>query len=167
MTTDLAPVRWAAAYLADQFICVQTYSSRRAAAADPLGRVFFLPLQCSNQELGNALEEALEASRQLSKEEADRFFEARAMEQRYEEWVDSMMQRFGYKSRRHLFTGMKRCTVDLRDGVITIRPTRHDEAESWSGGGIEKESYVKVPVAAGSGDIGAGLREGFARCKEV
>jgi hypothetical protein len=166
VTADLAAVKWAAAYLADQFICVQTYSSRRAAAADPLGRVIILHPQCSNQELGQALEEALAASRQLTMEEADRLFEPRSLEQRYEEWVDSIMKRFAYKSRGHLFAGMKRCTVDLKDGLITIRPNCHHKLESWSGTGIKKESYVTVPAAAKSEDIGAGLREAFARCTE-
>ncbi len=131
---------------------------------DPDGKMLFTKLDASPGHVGEALVEALSASRVLRPDELDAFFDPNSIAQRYEKWVADLIQRFGYSSRRTLFKRMKRCSVDQSSGVITLRPLRHEKLEGWSGDGIAKSDYVQLGEDSSPVEIGQGVLLALSRC---
>lgn len=148
--------KWSAIYANDEFICVQTCSGLRRVASDPDGRLLFLSAAPDPEEFGQALQDALSASRTLTPEEIGQFFDVATIERRYEDWVSAMMQKFGYTSRRSLFKGMKCCDVESLGGIITIRPMCHEKLEAWSAKGIERADHVLIEEVAPAYELGEG-----------
>ncbi|EJN27343.1 hypothetical protein PMI36_00615 [Pseudomonas sp. GM79] len=130
----------------------------------------------SVQELGASVLEALAQSRFVLPEprkevwihpEAtfDRdLYDYDLTKQRYEKWVDRVIDRYGYKNKRALFKDMKKCSVESKNGEIIIRPSFHEKLEAWSGKGINESDYVVVSSNSSPGEVGAALRLAFNRC---
>ena len=155
---------WAQAYQNQDIICVHSCSGFRGCAYDPNGKESVLGVDAGDGVLGIAVWNALAHSRFLSVREVPDFFDCRRVEERYAEWVKSLMTRQGYKTKAALFRNMKLCSIRLSKGTIEMFPTIHEELEAW--GREENDGIKEVFVGADSlpNDIGAALRLGFSRC---
>jgi hypothetical protein len=156
--------QWATACATNEFISINTCSGYRRSARDPQGILVFYEVSVRDEELGEGLLQALAASRFLSLTEVGSFFEPKAIERNYEDRVARSMQRYGYKTRRELFKGMKHCMIARVDGVVTIKPSKHEKLEAWSGTGIGETAHEHVGANASPVDVGAALRRCFAKC---
>jgi hypothetical protein len=108
----------------------------------------------------------LAGSRFLSIKEFREFFNYQLVQERFAEWVNSLMTRQGYKTKGALFRNMKHCNITLSKGTIRIRPMIHRKMAAWA---REKNDGIEdVYIAADSltNEIGAALRLGFSRCVE-
>lgn len=169
--------KWAGAYRNNEFCLIETRSGYTGGTdSDPKSLEHIMPADASDDALGLALLEALRRSRfVLARPRTDVWqhpeveFDAdlsdpqRSLE-RYRAWVSNLMSRFGYKTKRALFKDMMSCSVELDDGVITIRPSHHARLEMW---GREKDDvFVDVEIAADrpAAEIGAALKLAFSRC---
>jgi hypothetical protein len=165
---EVMKASWASARATRDFICIDTCSGYRATATDPKGKQHLLPPDVSDQDLGVAVLDALANSRfvpplEQPEEDLDLFDVAR-IEHRYSEWAKHLMETYGYKTKRALFSEMKHCNLELRQGTITICPTHHRSLEAWGGGGISEENYVRTSSDSPPEGIGAALRLAFTRC---
>lgn len=161
---EVKPCKWAAAKLNQDFFCIETYSGYRSYGRDPEGAQHLLDLNANDEAIGFALQDALAKSRFLTLEQVDDFFDYQKNQPQYEAWVQALMQRYGYKTKRALFKSMMSCSIELMDEVITIRPSHHDKLEGWGredGDGIED---VVIPANSSYEEIGAALRLAFSRC---
>ncbi|WP_420998500.1 contact-dependent growth inhibition system immunity protein [Cupriavidus sp. 30B13] len=156
--------KWSSMYANEKFICIQTCSGLRGAASDPDGKLFFLNPEANPDEIGRALQDALSVSRTLAPEEVGPFFDLEIIEKRYEDWVDLMMKKFEYSSRKALFKKMSHCQVECVDGVIYIRPMFHEKLEAWSAKGVEKADHVVIEDSASSYAVGQGALVALSRC---
>jgi hypothetical protein len=154
----------ASAYNNGDFICIVTYSGARLGILDPQGVQHLLPPSANNQELGVAILEALAHSRPLTDEGDDALYDYDAIQQRYAQWVRSLMAAYGYASQNALFEQMKSCHIRHRGGTITICPTHHDQLEGWSGDGISEADHVILSHDSQPAEIGKALRLAFSRC---
>ncbi|MBW4794999.1 contact-dependent growth inhibition system immunity protein [Pseudomonas tolaasii] len=173
---DVVKTAWADAGMNNELVYVKTYSGYRSSRADPLGVEHHASPDISDRALGEAVLDALAHSRFVLPEprkdvwihpEAtfDRdLYDNTLTLHRYKQWVDSKLERFGYKTRRALFKDMKKCSIECRGGQITIRPSHHEKLEFWSGKGISESLHIAVPCESAPADIGAALRLAFARC---
>lgn len=161
---EIIKKKWASIYANDEFICVQTCSGLRRTAIDPEGALIIINANPELSELGNAIRQALAASRVLAPNEIASFFDVSAIECRYENWVSSLLNRFNYASRQQLFKNMRHCQIESADGVISIRPTMHEKTEAWSGKGIERSDYVLLDQTASAEEIGNGAALALSRC---
>jgi CDI immunity protein len=161
---EVVPRKWAAIDANEKLICIETYSGYRRSAADPAGKQFVMDWPAEPAAIGQALHEALAASRMLKPEEFATFFDRDAGEQRYESWVAMLQQRFAYASRRTLFKNMNYCDVECLDGVITIRPWFHEELEGWTGEGIPKTDHVVVKEETPAKELGEAVLLALSRC---
>jgi hypothetical protein len=157
---------WAQAYQNRDIICVHSCSGYRGCGHDPTGKETVLSVDADDVSLGIAVQKALAGSRFLSKKEIPRFFDYQIVEQRYAEWVKSLMTRQGYKTKTALFQRMKLCSIKLSKGIIEINPMIHEKLEAW---GREKDDRIEDLFIASVSlpkEIGAALRLGFSRCVE-
>lgn len=158
------PKQWATAYATKEFISVNTCSGFRSSVSDPCGKEFFFALSVSDEQLGAGVLEALSASKFLSPDEIGSFFDLTTVAKNYEDWVERVMQRFEYKTRRSMFKNMKLCRIHRVDGVITIQPTNHEKLEAWGGKGIYINDNESIDDAASEADLGAAIKRSFAKC---
>ena len=147
------------------FILVVTYSGRGIIARDPDGFQTILPLDVSDEELGQATLLALAKSRILDVGEIGSFMNRDNVKKRYDAWVADLITKYNYKTKRVLLKNMMQCTVEIRDGRLTISPSWHEKLEAWSGEGISDNDKVVLSVNSTTEEIGAGVRLAFSRCR--
>lgn len=144
------------------FISIKAYSGYRVAMADPTAKEYILEPGVSDEVLGKAVKESLQSSRHLSIEEDDELYAQ--ISQNYKDWVQRLMTRFGYKTKRALFRNMMHCSINVEDNIIQIEPTCHEKLEAWDGEGFTEKDYVKIPTDSSPTEIGAALQLAFTRC---
>jgi hypothetical protein len=144
------------------FYCIETYSGYFGSLRDPKGVQHLLPPQASDDELGNAVLDALSRSRIVKTAEAPELYPDRDEGERlYQEWIARLMQKYGYTTKRALFKKMKSCSIQRRKGgMISFFPMDHDRLETW-----ELIDGAEVTLADGSApeQVGAALRLAFSR----
>lgn len=154
----------ATAYLTKEFISLNTCSGLRRFARDPNGEEFFLSHDVSDEQLGRSILKALSASRFLSPDEIGSFFDLNVIEKNYEDWVQFLIDKFKYKSRKSLFKEMKHCLIDQVDGFITIKPTNHEKLEAWGDKNIDSADYEVIAGSFSEADLGKALKNCFSKC---
>ena len=146
------------------FFFISTYSGYRMLGRDPAGAQHYLEPGADDAALGAAVLDALVRSRFLSIEEANEFFNLERSKERYEEWKRSVMERYGYKTKRALFGDMASCDIQMVGENMTLVPTNHDRLEGW---GREKSDGIEdvvIPANSSAAEVGAALRLAFSRC---
>ena len=147
------------------FIIVVTYSGYRRTTRDPEGVQTILPLDVSDEELGQVTLLALAKSRIIDVSELGPLINRDNVKKRYDAWVADLMAKYNYKTKRALFKNMMQCSVEIRDGCLTISPFCHEKLEAWSGKGLTEDDDVILPVNSTTEEIGAGVRLAFSRCR--
>ena len=140
MASGLMP--WATA----EFIHLDTCSGYGCSRTDAKGAHISLPPSADVESLGKSVLKVLSQSRFLAVEEVDAFFDLATTEKEYEEWVQTLIQAYGYKKRRALFKNMKHCSIRMAGGVLSIAPSVHERSEGWGrevGDGLEE---VTIPA---------------------
>ena len=165
---------WAEVVCNNDFICVDTYSGYRGGdRRDPKGKQNLLPPDASDVALGEAVLDALAHSRWVLPESMKEDTDPAGVEYdsslydyktNYPIWVNALMERYGYKTKRALFKGMKRVGIANENGVITMRPSHHYRLEGWEAGDLTEEDYVVIPATSPPEEIGAALRLALSRC---
>ena len=155
----------ASIYKNQDFIEVKTFSGYRMTTSDPDGIQKLLPLDVSDEELGQVTLLALAKSRILDVSELGPLINRDNVKKRYDAWVADLMAKYNYKTKRALFKNMMQCSVEIRDGRLTISPSWHEKLEAWSGEGLTEDDDVVLSVNSTTEEIGAGVRLAFSRCR--
>ena len=155
----------AVAYFNQDLICLQTYSGFRMMAIDPDVKELLLPTDVSDLELGQAALLALSESRQIAQSEIADYFDNTKTNDTYNKWVNRLIEKYKYKTKRALFKNMKHCMIEIRGEYLTIMLTCHEKLQAWSGHGLTKNDDVVLPIDSSAEKIGAGLRLAFSRCR--
>ena len=164
---DFTKQKWFCATVCknQDFIEVETFSGYRSRTSDPDGIQRLLPLDVSDEELGQVTLLALSKSRVIDVSEIGTFFNMVNIKKRYDAWVADLMSKYNYKTKRALFKNMMQCSLRISDGILTISPTRHEKLEGWGWEGISDDDKVVLSVNSTTEEIGAGLRLAFSRCR--
>ena len=164
---DFTKQKWfyTTVYKNQDFIEVETFSGHGITTSDPDGIQKLLPLDVSNEELGQVTLLALAKSRILDVNELGPLINRDNVKNRYDTWVADLMAKYNYKTRRALFKNMMQCSVEISDGRLTISPFCHEKLEGWSGKGLTQDDDVVLSVNSTTEEIGAGLRLAFSRCR--
>ena len=131
---------------------------------DPAGHESRLSPDCSDEELGFAIEQSLARSRFLEVQEIGAFFDPNRITLGYESWVASLLLQYGHKTRRSVFKNMALCNIAVTAGQLEITPTRHQKLEAW---GRDKDDGITDTVLSATclpAEVGAALRAAFGRC---
>ena len=81
----------------------------------------------SDEEIGQSVRSALAASRFLDVQEAQVFMGNSAVAERYRAWVEELMKKNSYRTKKQLFKSMLLCHVEQIDDDISISPTVPEE----------------------------------------
>jgi hypothetical protein len=162
MTSEPIWKRRLAAKSNEKFICLLPQSGYRLAIAEPAAREYVLAPDARDDVLGEAIRSALAESRFLSLDEANVL---RSMaDSRYEEWVRSLMDRYGYRTKQALFKNMQSCSIVISGDELVLSPSHHDKLDSWSRAKDDGIEDVTIPSDSSTTEIGAALRLAFGRC---
>ena len=149
-----------------EYFCARISKNQdyRMTTRDPDGLQTILPLDVSDEELGQVTLLALAKSRILDVSELGPLINRDNVKKRYDAWVADLMAKYNYKTKRALFKNMMRCSVEISDGRLTISPSCHEKLEAWSGEGLTEDDDVVLSVNSTTEEIGAGVRLDFSRC---
>ncbi len=167
MDEDVMYDRASADYNGD-YICVETWSGYYGSSRDPLGKQHLLLPGTGDEELGNALLDALSYSRVGKFEEfPDVYVDRDTHAKQYKAWIADLMDRYRYQTKRALFKNMNTCAIHRwrKNGLIEIFPWNHDRLEGWSP--LPDSENVVVRAATSPAEIGAALRLAFSRCVDT
>ena len=131
---------------------------------NPNGKQFYLLPDSGNFDLGQAVSEALFGCIELKMHGVEFAKYAEENTERYLEWVDSLLSKYGYKNKTAVFKNMIVCTVTAQDGLIKISPTNHDRLDAW--GGILDDGLVgvEIPIDSAPEALGRAVRVALSRC---
>ena len=163
---------WAAVLCNKDFICVDTYSGYRGGTnRDPKGKQNLLPADASDITLGEAVLDALAHSRWVlpARREGSSYPEGVEFDMaicdfkvNYPAWVNSLMERYGYKTKQALFKGARHVSIERKNDALTFYPSHHAKLEMWEG--ISEEARVIIPAVSAPEEIGRALRLALSRC---
>ncbi len=154
---------WATVKFNGDFIDVTACAGYRACYLDPEAWSVQLSPADDDEKLGRAVLGALNASRFLEPREA--FTVQADAPKNYERWANTLVERFGYRSRRAMFGKMKSCSITRRGDLISFKPLKHQKLEGWSGDGITEGDVVVISADKPPVEIGVALRIVLGRCK--
>lgn len=155
---------WAACYFTNEFLLIETQSGLGRTSADPLFPPNLLPPDADEQYTGETILQALSNSRTLDRlEDRVAFFDLEKGKEKYASWIEMLMEKYNYKTKRALFKGMKHCIIHYVNNVITISPMYHEKLEAWEG--LDQSENVILSLDNTLTEIGAGLRLALTRCK--
>jgi len=144
-------------------IAVYAVSGRGLLSSDPQSFIVTLPGNASDEDVGLAVSQALDASRFLSTEEASIFFRREEASKRSEEIILALMTTSNINNRRAFFKDVKLCHISCRSEALYFEPTRRHGAEGFEGLGAE--SSLSLPSTASISDIGAALASALDRSR--
>jgi hypothetical protein len=148
------------------FLAVSTRSGNAGVhRLDPLGNDYLLAPNVSEEDLGNAVLDALAHSCFLEYKEHPGWYDSEDAKKQNDERVATLMTRYGYKKRSSLFSSMELCAIELVEGVITIRPNKHVKSEVWEQRTPDLDKNLTIAADSPPAEIGAALKEGFRRCR--
>jgi CDI immunity protein len=140
-------------------LIVLAHSGHRMQFADPDAYHCFMEAPVALEKLGESVLLALNASKQLSIEEA---MNRRASEVEWNNWVSLMLSETKIASSQKLFQKMASCSVSNKDGVIVFSPSIKRRGAAWEGRG---ENF-KISISASSEFklIGQAALDGLSLC---
>lgn len=147
--------------ITDKFICINTRSGNGILTIDTNYPPIMLPLDCSNDELGEKLVQALGYSNtQLNDEEYDNLF--KNVKENWNSRLEVLKSTYSYRSKRQLLANMLNCSVYLLNNKLTIQPTHHSKWEGWEG--VDESKHVILSLDNTFDEIGSGVRLALSRC---
>ena len=144
-----------------QFI---TMSQGMLDYAEPEATPQILSSASTDTQLGAALRFALSKSRQVTVAEFQEIFKSGLIQKIAKEREVSVMQQYGYKTRKALMKRMDCCWVTGQGEKIEIKPTHHKNIDGYSGISNDGPEILVVAADITDSQLGAALREGFSRC---
>ena len=164
MTEELS-TNWAAVHSNHGLISITTGSGYRSSFIDLEGDHVVLDEKCTDEELGEALKNALGKSRVILKEDIPKYYGRKITELQYQKWVEKLLLLFGGMSRRKAFTKMKHSFVYVLSGQLKIVPTRKERGEVWGGNGFLDSDTIELSYTSNFKEIGEALRTILTKCK--
>jgi hypothetical protein len=163
-TNDIVHIPTCSVYRNKKLISVKTMSGDGLLLGDfRAGEKRFLP-DVENQMLGEAVAEALDKSRHVSREEDPDLWDKQKHEARYLAWIQDIMATYGFRTKSAMFKGLVLCHVEYSDSHIVMKPTKRTRGDGFEGTLRREKDYVTIPKDSGHEEIGANLRLALDRC---
>lgn len=156
--------QWANVHRTEKFISIEPLSGYGVIQRDDEGYVIYLAPDASDEELGQALLEALDRSRFIWPPRGElKFFKWERYVRLYQNWQKDFMQRYGYETKRDAYKNMDWCRAERSEGKVLIRPKKRDKPEYFRN--LPAESAVIIQDTRDAVAAGLALRLALSRCK--
>ena len=164
MTDDVPLERWADIKMNIQFINIKSLSGYRMTMGDSDQKNTYLATDASNKELGQHIREALSLSRFVHPIENKELSMYLRDPDRYKEWLEFTMKKFGYKAKSKLFKPMLHCSIELYNNVIRFLVWHQRALDAWDDTGLTEADNVIIPETCTDEELGAAARLALSRC---
>lgn len=164
MTSSPAPFQACSIYKTSKFHCVITNSGYRSRINDYQSGCVCLDGIFSDSVLAEAVLSSSERSKFLHPLEDEEFFKKENIKKSYENWVETMMETYSYKTRTSMFKGMLFCSFEMSTDIITISPSRRIRGEGFEPTLRGALDDVVREKGRNMEDIGAALQLALSRC---
>jgi hypothetical protein len=155
--------RWALVITSSKYILIASLAGYRTSVGDPKGYHIILDPKTSDKPLGDAVLTALSKSRFVDPDIDSEIFDYHVGDKVFDDWVNEIMERCGYNSKRQALRKAPSCNIKARHGRITIEPLRQIGMERWQG--IGDDQIVAIHEMATAERVGAALRLALSRCR--
>lgn len=91
-----------------------------------------------------------------------KLFTMEACEQRYREWLQRLMRKYKYRSKKAMMQNMQSVYVDQDDEFFKLFPSNHDQIEGW---GWSEENFTTVSADSSAKIIGAAAKYAIGSCQ--
>lgn len=161
-------------YINTMCIAINTSSGYGLSILDDKGREFILPKTTPEADIGNALREAIQASRWVLAEyrndvampvgvEIDPdLYDLEKSKTRYEAWKQRLLDFCGC-SKAKLFKPMYSISAELIDDVLTLSPSKQVKPEAWDG--VDADIEIKIDINSSNELIGKAVSETLTHCE--
>lgn len=162
MTDAAPPSQWAVVYVAKSFVYVGVRSGYWQNYIDPGRYSAYFGVDVSGPVLGKAVLEALGRSRFLDPTWNRAFFAGTTIKANYSAWVAELMNRYGFKTKKQLFSEMAFILITRQKGRLAFQPHRWAKPEYWYD--LEEDQDVVIAETKSAEAVGAALRQALDRC---
>ncbi len=162
--SDIQNEKWATIDMNNQFINIKTCSGYSATVMDAEQHSAYYDTDASDLDIGKSVRKALGLSRfvhPIENKELDLYL---FNPERYQNWLEFTMKKFGYKTKSKMFKPMLSCGVTLRDSMIYIRPRHQYRLDGWDRTGLTEADNVIIPETCTDEELGAAARLALSRC---
>lgn len=132
-------------YFSENFISVSASSLGSLYYFEGTFEPIILDKDCTNEQLGLAVLNALEHSKQISFDEFDEGFHSGFFKDQYNKYIDSLMTRFSFKTKKQLFKTIKEVSITKIDNEFQLLSTYQNSLGSFS---ADNESQIIVVKAS-------------------
>lgn len=152
-------------YFAEDFISVTANSMGSLYYFEYSFQPILLRVDCSNEQLGLAILEALSHSKQISINEFSENFESGFFREKYNEYIQYLVKRFNYKNKKQLFRTILSVSISEIDDEFQAISTHQDSLYGFSAEGQSCITLIKSSVSPSA--LGTFAREALSRCTSI
>lgn len=134
------------------------------AYADPNVEVVYLNPDTDNELLGKSVRYAMQQSKVVGFDEFQKIFHSGVIEKREAEWEAFAMQKYGYKTRRAMYSSYATCVVSSDGEQIEIQPTSRKSMDSFTASKDTGPHALYFSFSITDEEFGIALREAFENC---
>lgn len=121
------------------------------------------PSTISDEDLGIQLKASLDSSLLDWSHEVNNEKSA----DRYKEWREKIIAKYGYENKRDFFANMNLCTVFEENNILLFTPNRHEKLEGWGRVKADKQYDATIPASSSHELIGKTLRTALERASDM
>lgn len=162
MKMDTIKPKFCVAYINNKLISIRACIECGLIKMNPKATPYYLNIDSSFQKIGASILASLKESENLTYEESLVLFpESKKF---YDEWVQELAQKCGYKTKRATFQRMANIAIDKEGDTIILHPSHHDKLEGWGATFRGEADHIHIPAASPPEKIGEAFWEALRRC---
>jgi len=154
------------AYSTSKFLCISLMSGCGGLIfLDPDVEPIYMEPNISDKLLGENLRQLTSHFREVSVEELKKIGYSGSINSSFNKRTTWQMKHYKYKNKRELYKDRNYCKLEFiftQSRIVIIPTSRKGVLDKFS---ILKDQEVELPITVSDEELGAGLREGFLRCR--
>ncbi|WP_367110490.1 contact-dependent growth inhibition system immunity protein [uncultured Psychrobacter sp.] len=152
-------------YFSEEFISVSASSLGSLYYFESTFKPIILDIDCTDEQLGRAVLSALEHSKQISIDEFSEGFNSGFFKEQYNKYIDSLMIRFGFKTKKQLFKKIKEVSISKIDDKFQLLSTHQNSLGSFSADNNSQTIVVEASTTPAT--LGKLTRDAYKECTSI
>lgn len=149
-------------YFTSEFLAFLTGSGYRTARFDYKFDPIILNPESSNEEIGSLVTQVLSQSRYVHPDDDKELFHFRNTEKRFDLWLESILDDYGYSSKTNALRKMYQCTIEIREEKIWIIPFKKTKLRWWT---QLVDQIIVLDKDVSVSNLGCNIRSIMSKCE--